>query len=121
MRRGLATLIATVVFGLTAATAMASFHVGTYSGEASGERVLFTTDTHHAHGFTWGDRHLFDNAATEQHDGVWRFHTHTTRWRVHGHWVDGNSVAGSICALNSDGTCPAEHLHHYTAELKTAK
>ncbi len=121
MRRGFATLIATVVFGLAAAAAMASFHVGTYSGEASGERVLFTTDTHTAHGFTWGARSLFSNTAIEHHDGVWRFHTHTERWRVHGHWVSSTSVQGSICALNSDGSCPTEHLHHYTAELKTAK
>jgi hypothetical protein len=121
MRRGFAILIALVVLGPAAATAVASFHAGTYGGEASGERVLFTTDTRTAHGFTWGDRSLFDNAAIEHHDGVWRFHTHSTRWQVHGHWVQPNQVQGSVCALDSGGNCPAEQLHHYTAHLKTAK
>jgi hypothetical protein len=119
MRRGLAGLIAVAVVGLVAASALASFHVGTYSGEASGERVLFWTDTHTAHSFGWGDRHLFDNAGVEHVNGVWRFHTHTTRWQVHGHWEGSSSVQGSICALDSTGNCPSEHLHHYTAHLKT--
>jgi hypothetical protein len=121
MRRGLASLIVLAVLCLGAATAAASFHAGTYSGEASGERVLFTTDSHHAHNFGWGARQLFDNAAIEHHDGIWRFHTHTTRWRVHGHWDLPDRVQGSICALDSSGNCPSEHLHHYTAHLKTAK
>jgi hypothetical protein len=121
MRRGLAGLIVLASLGLGAASALASFHPGTYSGSASGERVLFTTDTHHAHNFDWGGRALFDNAAIEHHDGVWRFHTHTTRWQVHGHWVHASSVQGSICALDSTGHCATEHLHHYTADLKTAK
>jgi hypothetical protein len=121
MRRGLTGLIVLAALGLTVATAAASFHVGTYSGSASGERVLFTTDTHHAHGFNWGGRPLFDNAAIEHHDGVWRFHTHSTRWQVHGHWVEPSQVQGSICALNSDGSCPEAHLHHYDATLKSPK
>jgi hypothetical protein len=121
MRRGLAALIAVALFGLAATTASASFHVGTYSGEASGERVLFWTDTHTAHSFGWGDRQLFDNAGIEHHDGVWRFHTHSTRWQVHGHWAGAATVQGSICALDSTGSCPAEHLHHYTAQLKSPK
>jgi hypothetical protein len=61
-----------------AASALASFHPGTYGGSASGERVLFTTDTHTAHSFDWGGRPLFANAAIE-------------------------------------------HLHHYTADLKSPK
>lgn len=121
MRRGLAVLIALAVLGLGAATAVASFRVGTYGGDLNGERVIFTTDTHHAQSFNWGGRPLFDSAAIEHHDGVWRFHTHSTRWQVHGHWVQPDQVQGSICALNSDGSCPSEHLHHYTAHLKTAK
>jgi hypothetical protein len=123
MRRGLASLIVLAVLGLGlgAATAAASFHAGTYGGEASGERVLFTTDSHHAHNFSWGGRPLFDNAAIEHHDGVWRFHTHSTRWQVHGHWVGSSSVEGSICALDSHGHCSSEHLQHYTAHLKTVK
>jgi hypothetical protein len=121
MRGVLATLIAFAVLGLAAATAVASFHVGTYSGQASGERVLFWTDTHTAHSFGWGDRNLFDNAAIEHVDGVWRFHTHSTRWQVHGHWEGNATVHGSICALDSNGTCPTEHLHHYTAQLKSPK
>ena len=119
MRRGLATLIVLAAFVIGATAALASFHAGTYSGEASGERVLFTTDTRHAHGFTWGTRHLFDNAAIEQHDGIWRFHTHSLRWQVHGHWDLSNRVQGSICALDSHGHCSSEQLQHYTAHLKT--
>ena len=121
MRRGLAASIAIAAIGLGAATAEASFHVGTYGGELSGERIIFTTDTHHAHGFDWGGRQLFDNAAIENHDGVWRFHTHSTRWQVHGHWEGNSTVKGSICALDSSGSCPSEHLHHYTANLKSPK
>jgi hypothetical protein len=121
MRRGFAALVAVALFGLAATMALASFHVGTYSGEASGERVLFWTDTHTAHSFSWGERHLFDNAPIEHHEGVWRFHTHSARWQVHGHWVGAVSVEGSICALDSNGSCPAEHLHHYTAQLKSPK
>jgi hypothetical protein len=127
MRRTLSVLAAGAALALGAATAAAQasheplFIPGTYSGSGSGERVLFTTDTHHAHNFSWGDRHLFDNAAIEKHDGVWRFHTHTTRWQVHGHWVESNQVQGSICALDSNGHCASEHLHHYTAALKTDK
>ena len=119
MRRALATLTLLAAIGLGAATAAASFHAGTYSGDLSGERVLFTTDTHHAHSFTWGSRHLFDNAAIEHVDGVWRFHTHSTRWQVHGHWDLSTRVQGSICALDSHGACSSEHLQHYTAHLKT--
>jgi hypothetical protein len=93
MRRGFAIVAVLAAVGFGAATAAASFHPGTYSGQASdGGRVLFTTDTQH-----------------------------TTRWQLHGHWIGSSSVSGSICALDSDGTCPTEHLHHYTAELKTAK
>ena len=121
MRRPLISLAAVIALGVAAAAAMASFHAGTYSGEASGERVLFTTDTHRAHNFGWGSRQLFDNAAIEHVGGVWRFHTHSTRWQVHGHWDQPGRVQGSICALDSDGSCPTEHLHHYTAHLKTAK
>jgi hypothetical protein len=121
MRRGLATLIALAAFGIGAASALASFHAGTYGGELSGQRLIFTTDGHHAHNFDWGGRMLFDNAAIEQHDGVWRFHTHSTRWRVHGHWDLPTRVQGSICALDSAGACPAEHVQHYTALLKDSK
>jgi hypothetical protein len=121
MRRGLAALIVLLVMGLGAATAAASFHAGTYGGDLNDERVIFTTDSSHAHSFSWGGRQLFDNAAIEHHDGVWRFHAHSTRWQVHGHWVQADQVEGSICALNSDGSCPAAHLHHYSAHLKTAK
>jgi hypothetical protein len=121
MRRGLAVLFVLAFLGLGAATAAASFHVGTYGGDLNGERVIFTTDSRTAHNFSWGGRQLFDNAAIENHDGVWRFHTHSTRWQVHGHWVEPSQVQGSICALASDGSCPAEHLHHYAAHLKTAK
>jgi hypothetical protein len=119
MRRGLATFTILAVLGLGAAAASASFHVGTYSGEASGERVLFSTDTHHAHSFSWGTRDLFDNTAIEHIDGVWRFHTHSTRWQIHGHWDSPASVQGSICALDSHGSCSPENLQHYTAQLKT--
>ena len=121
MRRALASLTVIAVLGVAAASALGSFHAGTYSGEVSGERVLFTTDSHHAHNFGWGSRRLFDNAAIEHHDGVWRFHTHTTRWQVHGHWDLPNRVQGSICALDSHGVCSTEHLQHYTAHLKTSK
>jgi hypothetical protein len=122
MRRVLAGLIVLAVLAVGVAAAVASFHVGTYGGHASdGGRVIFTTDTHTAHGFSWDGRHLFDNAQIEHHDGVWRFHTHTTRWQVHGHWIGSTSVSGSMCALNSDGSCPAENLHHYAAEAKTGK
>ena len=121
MRRGLASLILLAVLGLGAAAAAASFHAGTYGGELSDERIIFTTDSHHAHNFTWGGRTLFDNAAIEHHDGIWRFHTHSLRWQVHGHWDGPSSVQGSICALDSHGHCSAEHLQHYTAYLKTAK
>jgi hypothetical protein len=114
-------LIVLAVLGLGAATAGASFHAGTYGGEASGERVIFWTDTRTAHSFSWGGRNLFDNAAIEQHDGVWRFHAHSTRWQVHGHWNGSSEVQGSICALDSTGQCPSEHLHHYTAHLKSIK
>lgn len=78
MRRALISLAAVISLGLAAATAAASFHAGTYSGEASGEPVLFTTDTHHAHNFGWDSRQLFDNAAIEHIGGVWRFHTHSS-------------------------------------------
>jgi hypothetical protein len=121
MRSGLAGLIVLAVLGLSAAIASASFHAGTYGGELSGERLIFTTDTHHAHGFSWGGRTLFDNAAIEHHDGIWRFHSHSTRWQVHGHWADSTSVQGSVCALDSHGQCSTEHVQHYTAHLKTAK
>jgi hypothetical protein len=121
MRRGLAALFAVALLGLVATTAVASFHAGTYGGEVSGEKVLFTTDSHHAHSFTWGGRQLFDNAAIENHDGVWRFHTHTTRWQVHGHWVGNASVEGSMCALDSTGQCATENLQHYTTLLKSPK
>jgi hypothetical protein len=121
MRRALTLLVVLAALFLGAASALASFHVGTYGGDLNGERVIFTTDTRHAQGFSWGGRPLFDSAAIENHDGVWRFHTHSTRWQVHGHWIHSASVQGSICALSSDGTCPAEHLHHYTANLKTPK
>src|SRR5262249_29150240 len=103
MHRGLAAPIAIAVLGLSTATAAASFHTRPYSGEASGERVPFTADTHHAHNFDWGSRQLFDNAAIEHLDGVWRFHTHSRRWRVHGHWDSATSVQGSICTLDSHG------------------
>ncbi|HEX3563060.1 MAG TPA: hypothetical protein VHU24_09510 [Solirubrobacterales bacterium] len=122
MRRALATLITITALGLGAGIAAAAFHVGTYGGYASdGGRVIFTTDTHTAHNFSWEGRHLFDNAQIEHHDGVTRFHTHTLRWQVHGHWVDSNNVEGSICALDSNGGCPSAHLHHYTAGAKTGK
>jgi hypothetical protein len=121
MRRGLAGLIVLALLGLGAATAAASFHVGTYGGDLNGERVIFTTDTRHAQGFSWGGRPLFDSAAIEHHEGVWRFHTHSTRWQVHGHWVDPTQVQGSICALDSQGVCAAEHLQHYTTHLKSPK
>jgi hypothetical protein len=121
MRRGLATLTVLALLGLCTAAAVASFHAGTYGGELAGERVIFTTDSHHAHNFNWGGRPLFDNAAIEHHDGVWRFHAHSTRWQVHGHWESSTTVEGSICALDSHGHCSAEHLQHYTAHLKTAK
>jgi hypothetical protein len=121
MRRALATLIALAALAIGAETAAASFHAGTYGGDLNGERVIFTTDTHHAHGFSWGGRPLFDNAAIEHVDGVWRFHTHSTRWQVHGHWVDPTQVQGSICALDSDGSCAAANLQHYTTHLKTSK
>jgi hypothetical protein len=121
MRRDIAILAVLAALGLTATTAVASFHAGTYGGDLAGERVIFTTDSHHAHNFSWGGRHLFDNAAIEHHDGVWRFHTHSTRWRVHGHWDSPTSVQGSICALDSQGHCSTEHLQHYTTHLKTAK
>jgi hypothetical protein len=121
MRRGLISLIVLAALGLTAATASASFHAGTYGGELSGERVIFTADSRTAHNFSWGGRQLFDNAAIEHHEGVWRFHTHSTRWQVHGHWVGSSDVHGSICALDSQGHCSSEHLQHYTAHLKTAK
>jgi hypothetical protein len=121
MRRGLAALIVLAVLGLSAAPAVASFHAGTYGGDLNGERVIFTTDSSHAHGFSWGGRQLFDNAAIEHHDGVWRFHAHSTRWQVHGHWVQADQVQGSICALDSNGHCAAEHLQHYTAHLKSSK
>ena len=113
------TVIAAFAVGATAAPA--SFHAGTYSGEVSGEKVLFTTDSHHAHGFTWGSRHLFDNAAIEHHGDFWRFHTHSMRWQVHGHWDQPDRVQGSICALDSHGHCSSEQLQHYTAHLKTSK
>ncbi len=100
MRRGIASLIVVAVLALSAASALASFHPGTYSGSASGELVFFTTDTHTAHGFDWGGRRLFDNAAIEHHDGVWRFHTHSTRWQVHGHWVQPNQVRGSPASVH---------------------
>jgi hypothetical protein len=127
MRRGLAALI--VIGGLTLAGASAAvaFHVGTYGGSASdGGRVIFTTDTRTAHNFSWEGRHLFDNAQIERHIGddgnaVWRFHSHSTRWQVHGHWHSRDSVAGSICPLDSSGHCATEHLHHYTADAKTGK
>jgi hypothetical protein len=119
MRRVLITLVAIAALGLGVTSALASFHAGTYSGEVSGERVLFTTDTHHAHSFTWGTRTLFDDTAIEHVDGIWRFHTHSTRWQVHGHWDLPTRVQGSICALDSHGACASEHLQHYTAELKT--
>src|SRR4051812_49175144 len=119
MRRGLAALIVVALFGLGAATAAASFHAGTYGGDLNGERVIFTTDSRTAHNFSWGGRNLFDNAAIEHHDGVWRFHTHSTRWQVHGHWVQPDQVQGSICALDSNGTCAIENLQHYTTHLKT--
>ena len=120
MRRGLAIVTVLAALGLCAASALASFQAGTYGGHASdGGRVIFTTDTHHAHGFDWEGRQLFDNAAIEHHDGVWRFHTHSTRWQVHGHWVTSSSVSGSICALDSNGHCPTEHPHHYSAALKS--
>jgi hypothetical protein len=121
MRRGLAALTVLAVLGLTAGTAAASFHAGTYGGDLNGERVIFTTDSSHAHSFNWGGRTLFDNAAIEHVDGVWRFHTHSTRWQVHGHWVQADEVQGSICALDSQGHCAAENLQHYTTHLKTVK
>jgi len=121
MRRGLAALIVVALLGLGAATAVASFHAGTYGGDLNGERVIFTTDSHTAHSFSWGGRSLFSNAAIEHHDGIWRFHAHSTRWHVHGHWVQPDQVQGSICALDSQGTCATENLQHYTAHLKSPK
>jgi hypothetical protein len=121
MRRGLISLIVLAALGLTAATASASFHAGTYGGELSGERVIFTADSRTAHNFSWGGRQLFDNAPIEHHDGIWRFHTHSTRWQVHGHWVQPDQVQGSICALDSNGHCATENLQHYTAHLKSPK
>ena len=119
MRRGLVLLTVLASLALGAGSALGAFHAGTYGGHLSDERILFTTDSRHAHNFSWGGRHLFDNAAIEQHDGVWRFHTHSTRWQVHGHWDSPTSVQGSICALDSHGHCSTEQLQHYTAHLKT--
>ena len=121
MRRSLVVLTVLASLALGAAIAVASFHAGTYSGELAGERILFTTDSHHAHNFNWGARSLFDNAAIEQHDGVWRFHAHSTRWQVHGHWDLASRVQGSVCALDSRGHCSSENLQHYTAHLKDVK
>jgi hypothetical protein len=118
MRRVVAAITATVALGLGAASASA-FSVGTYDGTAGGERVLFTADTHHAHNFDWGSRHLFDDAVIEKLNGVPHFHSHTTRWQVHGHWTDSQHVQGSICPLDSTGQCTREHLRTFAAALKT--
>jgi hypothetical protein len=104
-------------------------HVATYGGTASGGgRVIFWIDTHTAHSFSLGELHLFSNAQLEHHiaadgTGVWRFHTHSEHWRVHGHWVGPTTVHGSICNLAASPTgCPdGAHLQTYVTEAKSPK
>ena len=129
MRRLTAAVAVIALLAAGAAAAWASPEANTYSGTASGGgRVLFWTDTHTAHSFDLQGRPLFTNAQLEHHvaaDGiaVWRFHTHTEHWRVHGHWVGHTTVHGSICDLAVSPTgCPAgAHLQTYVAEAKSHK
>jgi hypothetical protein len=120
--------IALLACGAGAALAF-SPHVATYGGTASGGgRVIFWIDTHTAHSFDLDGVQMFSNAQLEHHiaddgTGVWRFHTHTDRWRVHGHWVGPTTVHGSICNLVASPTgCPdGAHLQTYVTEAKSPK
>ena len=120
--------IALLTAGVGAASAFTP-HTATYGGTASsGGRVIFWIDTHTAHNFDLEGHTLFSNAQLEHHiagDGtaVWRFHTHSQHWRVHGHWVGPTTVHGSICNLGtSPGGCPnGEHLQTYVTEAKSVK
>jgi hypothetical protein len=134
MRRltALIVLVLSLAFGAATAQAYEPF-IGSYGGYLHNERIIFSTRTIvnvitgnsiEAFSFNWGGRDLFTQTPVERHvaaDGtvVWRFHTHSTRWRVHGHWEGADTVHGSICALDSSGACPDAHLYPYVANAKT--
>jgi hypothetical protein len=130
MRRIITLAAAVVLFALGAAAAWAfTPQVNTYGGTASGGgRVQFWIDARTVHNFDFEDRTLFSNAQYEHHvaedgSGVWRFHTHSDHWRVHGHWVGHTTVHGSICNLAASPTgCPdGAHLQTYVVEAKSFK
>jgi hypothetical protein len=130
--RRLAAIVALTAALLAAGAGLAwsfSPQLATYGGTASsGGRVIFWIDTHTAHSFGLEGQTLFSNAQLEHHiaadgTGVWRFHTHTEHWRVHGHWVGHTTVHGSICNLAASPTgCPdGAHLQTYETEAKSPK
>jgi hypothetical protein len=131
VRRTPAALLALALLGLTAAAAYASFtpQTGTYSGTSSADkRVLFTTDTHTAHGFTLDGIHIFDNAAITHHvsssgRSTWSFHSLNSHFRAGGTWTSAEGVHGSICNLQmSSNDCRDGRGHQsYSAQLKTGK
>jgi hypothetical protein len=130
MRRIIALVVAVGLLALGAAQAWAfTPQVNTYGGTSSGGgRVQFWIDTRTVHSFNFEDRGLFSNAQYEHHvaedgSGVWRFHTHSEHWRVHGHWVGHTTVHGSICNLVASPTgCPeGAHLQTYVVEAKPTK